>query len=72
MMKACNSNANYIAAEGYTPSVGHTVAASEYISADICVYRLPCGLCQKIEKPCPMMKQTAYSEVTCSNTEVVK
>lgn len=69
-MKDCNSNAKYITAEGYTPPAGHTVMASGYISANICEYRLPCGLCQKIEKPCPMMKQTAYSEVTCSNTEV--
>lgn len=69
-MNACNSNANYIAAEGYTPTVGHTVAASGYISADICEYRLPCGLCLMMEKPCPMMQQAAYSEVTCSNAEV--
>lgn len=68
-MKACNSNANYIAAEGYTPTAGHTVAASGYISADNCAYRLPCGLCREINEPCPM-RQVVHGEVTCSNTEV--
>lgn len=68
-MKACNSNANYIAAEGYTPPAGHTVAASGYISTDICEYRLPCGLCRVINEPCPM-RQVGFGEVTCSNAEV--
>ena len=68
-MKACTSNANYIAAEGYTPPAGHTVATSGYISADICGYRLPCGLCLMMEKPCPM-RQVGFGEVTCSKAEV--
>lgn len=69
-MNACNSNANYLVAEGYTPPKGHTEAISGYISTDLCNYRLPCGLCMMTEKPCPMMRQTEYSEVTCSNMEV--
>lgn len=68
-MKACNSNANYLVAEVYTPPKGHTVAASGYISADICEYCLPCGLCRLINEPCPM-RQVVHGEVTCSNTEV--
>lgn len=68
-MKACNSNANYLVAEGYTPQKGSTVAASGYISNDTCGCRLPCGLCLMMEKPCPM-RQVGFGEVTCSNTEV--
>ena len=60
----------YVAAKGYTPPKGNTVATSGYISTDICEYRLPCGLCRRINEPCPMMRQTEYSEVTCSNMEV--
>lgn len=60
----------YVAAQGYTPPNGHTVETSGYISTDICEYRLPCGLCLMMEKPCPMMRQTAHSELTCSNMEV--
>lgn len=60
----------YVAEQCYTPPKGHTVATSGYISTDICEYRLPCGLCLAIKEPCPMMRQTAYNEVTCSNTEV--
>lgn len=68
-MKACTSNANYIAAEGYTPPAGHTVATSGYISTDICEYRLPCGLCRVINEPCPM-RQVVHGEVTYSKAEV--
>lgn len=59
----------YVAAQGYTPPNGHTVATSGYISTDICGYRLPCGLCLMMEKPCPM-RQVTHSEVTCSSAEV--
>lgn len=59
----------YVAAKGYTPPNGHTVATSGYISTDICGYRLPCGLCRVINEPCPM-RQVGLGEVTCSNTEV--
>lgn len=68
-MDACNSNANYLVAGGYTQPAGHTVETSGYISADICEYRLPCGLCRVINEPCPM-QQMVHGEVTCSNAEV--
>ena len=70
-MKACNSNANYIAAEGYTPPNGHTVVTSGYVAltAENCGHCLPCGLCRLINEPCPM-RQVVHDEVTCSNTEV--
>jgi hypothetical protein len=58
----------YVTAQGYASPKGNTVKASGYSSADICGYRLPCGLCLMMEKPCPMQRVT-HNEVTCSNTE---
>ena len=55
----------YVAAQGYAPPKGNTVNTSVYRSVDSCGYRLPCGLCLMMEKPCPMQRVT-NSEVTCS------
>ena len=67
--ETAEGSTGYVAAKRYTPPKGHTVSTSGYISADICEYRLPCGLCLKIEKLCPM-RQVGLGEVTCSNAEV--
>lgn len=74
MKKRFTATSGYVTTDGYTPVKGKTtmasttVATSGYISADICEYRLPCGLCLMMEKPCPMQRVT-HNEVTCSNTE---
>ena len=57
----------YVAEQGYASPKGNTVWPADS-SADICGYRLPCGLCLMMEKPCPMQRVT-HNEVTCSNTE---
>lgn len=53
----------YVAAQGYAPPKGNTVETSGYSSADICGYRLPCGLCLMMEKPCPA------HDVQCSDLD---
>lgn len=58
----------YVAAQGYAPPKGNTVNTSVYRSVDSCGYRLPCGLCLMLEKPCRMQRVT-HNEVTCSNTK---
>ena len=32
----------------------NSINSSNYMYAQCCQYRLPCGYCTKLEKPCPM------------------
>ena len=43
-----------------TSTTGSSVSYSsgtDYFDPQYCMYRLPCGYCTKLEKPCPMTTQ---------------